>query len=127
MKKPGLRGCRPGFSPTQHDLKPGQLALAERGAFNDRARPSSSNVRSRIKFQGRFKALRLAHRIPRRLPQRRRRTPGRGLPRLFQRRKRLSDNSLIEMEEAASQRHQSHREDRQDGNHTHYMFLATQT
>jgi hypothetical protein len=108
-------------------LKPGYLALAERGPLNDRAKPSSTNVRSRIKFQDRFKTLKLAHRIPRRLPQRQRRTPGRGLPRLFQRRKRLSDNSLIVMEEAASQRHQSHRDDRQDGDHTHYMSPATQT
>jgi hypothetical protein len=38
--------------------------------------------------------------------------------RLFQRRKRLGHNGLIVVEEAASQRHQSHREDRQDGDHT---------
>ena len=32
----------------------------------------------------------------------------------------MSYNGLIVMEEAASQRHQSHREDRQDGDRTHY-------
>ena len=41
-------------------LKPGYLALAERGPLNDRAKPSSTNVRSRIKFQDRFKTLKLA-------------------------------------------------------------------
>jgi hypothetical protein len=40
--------------------------------------------------------------------------------RLFQGRKRLSYNGLIVVEEAASKWHQSHREDRQDGDHTHY-------
>jgi hypothetical protein len=32
----------------------------------------------------------------------------------------MSYNGLIVMEEAASQRHQSHREDRQHGDRTHY-------
>jgi hypothetical protein len=45
---------------------------------------------------------------------------------LFQGRKRLSYNGLIVVEEAASQRHQSHREDRQDGDHTHYKTPFTQ-
>jgi hypothetical protein len=39
---------------------------------------------------------------------------------LFQRRKRLSNNSLIVVEEAASQWHPRHGEDRQDGDRTHY-------
>src|SRR4029079_10637074 len=39
---------------------------------------------------------------------------------LFQGRKRLSYNCLIVVEEAASQRHRSHGEDRQNGDHTHY-------
>ena len=41
-------------------------------------------------------------------------------------RKRLGDNGLIVMEEAASEWSQHHREDRQDGDHTHYKTLATQ-
>jgi hypothetical protein len=43
-------------------LKPGHLALAERGAFkrSRQAQPSLTNVRSRIKFQDRFKTLKLA-------------------------------------------------------------------
>jgi hypothetical protein len=41
---------------------------------------------------------------------------------LFQGRKLMSYNGLIVMEEAASQRHQSHREDRQHGDHTHYKI-----
>src|SRR5262249_8290798 len=43
----------------------------------------------------------------------------------FQRRKWLGDDGLIVMEKAASQR-QSHREDRQHGDRTHYKTPATQ-
>ena len=46
--------------------------------------------------------------------------------RLFQGRKWLSYNGLIVVEKAASQWNQSHREDRQDGDHTHYKTPATQ-
>src|SRR5262249_61351857 len=45
---------------------------------------------------------------------------------LFEGRKRLGDNGLIVVEEAASERRQSHRENRQDGDHTHYTAPATQ-
>jgi hypothetical protein len=41
------------------------------------------------------------------------------LLRLFEGRERLGYDSLIVMEEAASQQRR-HREDRQDGDHTHY-------
>jgi hypothetical protein len=46
---------------------------------------------------------------------------------LFEGRKRLGDNGLIVMEEAASERRQSHREDRQDGDHTHYTAPLRKT
>jgi len=49
------------------------------------------------------------------------------LPPLFQGRKWLSYNGLIVMEEAASQWNQSHREDRQDGDHTHYKTPLRKT
>jgi hypothetical protein len=48
-------------------------------------------------------------------------------PGLFQGRKWLSYNGLIVMEEAASQWNQSHREDRQDGDHTHYKTPLRKT
>ena len=45
---------------------------------------------------------------------------------LFQRRKRLGNDGLIVMEEAAPERHQSQQEERQRGDHTHYTPPDTQ-